>query len=96
MEDFLLDESNDMIIKNGDFLIGNSTEQNQKNILLATKGEFKEHPEVGVGLINYILEDNPKQMLIDAQRQFEYDGMTVNILNSDENGNININANYGR
>ena len=41
MDDFLLDNDNDVIIKNGDFVIGDATLQHQNHILLAQKGEFK-------------------------------------------------------
>ena len=94
MIDLLLTDDFDLDIQNGDFVIGDSTKQNQQCILLATQGEYKEHPEVGVGMINHILEDDIQQMLINAQRQFEHDGMIVNTLESDENGNLLIDATY--
>lgn len=54
MKDVLLNDSNDLQIENGDFVVGNSDKQNVKLIVDSFKGEFKEFPLIGFGVLNYI------------------------------------------
>lgn len=56
--DILLDETGDLAIKNGDLVIGESTLQHQRILLLATKGGFKQHPTTGVDIQSYLLDDS--------------------------------------
>jgi len=46
-------ETGELAIKNGTLQIGNTDEQNIEMVLLSNKGEFKEHPILGAGLVNY-------------------------------------------
>lgn len=54
MKDVLLDGNNDIRVVDGDMVVGDITQQMISNVLVACPGEYKEHPMVGVGLINYI------------------------------------------
>lgn len=94
MDDFLLDENNDLIIKNGDLAIGNATLQHQNHIILAQKGEFKNAPEIGVGILTQLNNENPRELLSEIRKNFEYDGMRVNTLKVATNGNLLIDAEY--
>lgn len=94
MDDFLLDENNDLIIKNGDLVIGNATLQHQNHIILAQKGEFKNAPEIGVGILTQLNNENPRELLSEIRKNFEYDGMRVNTLKVATNGNLLIDAEY--
>lgn len=94
MNDFLVDKDGDLRIVNGDFVIGDATLQHQEHILLAHKGEFKESPEIGVGVSDYLLDENFKKALSEIRKNFEYDGMIINELSIDNKGNLNIDANY--
>lgn len=94
MDDILLDDTNDLQLANGDFVIGNGTLQHQNHIILAEKGEYKEFPEIGVGVRTELNNENPRELLTKIRRNFEYDGMTVNKLNIAANGNIVIDALY--
>ncbi len=94
MTDFLLDNDGDIAIVNGDFAIGDATLQHQHHILIAQKGEFKEAPEIGVGIANMLLDENPRKILTQIRRNFEYDGMKVNSLEFNEKGNIVVDAPY--
>ncbi len=53
-KDILLDENNDLIFRNGDFVIGESEEQEIKCILQSVKNDYKQTPEIGVNLIEAI------------------------------------------
>lgn len=94
MTDLLLDENNDLILVGGDFSIGHSDEQHQKHILIANKGEYKEHPEVGVGIIDMLNDDAYTESLIETKKQLEYDGMTIRNVSYNEQGKLIIDGNY--
>lgn len=94
MKDILLNEHNDLRIENGDFVLGESSLQHQKHILLAQKGEYKGHPEVGAGLKNIYDDENPLQVLREIKRQMEYDGMRVIKLKINALGKLILKAFY--
>lgn len=97
MKDFLLDEDGDIQFDaNGELVTtDDATEQNQKLILLTNKGEWKEHPKVGVGIIDFILGDGDVDDLQkEIQEQMEMDGMTVNRLDIEKDFTLNLEAIY--
>jgi hypothetical protein len=94
MNDLLLDENGDLSIVNGDFDIGFSGNQHQEHILLANKGEYKEFPELGVGIAAMLGDDDYTDMLIEIKKNLEYDGMKIKNVRFDENGNLDIDGNY--
>lgn len=97
MKDFLLDEDGDIQFDaNGELVTTeDATEQNQKLILLSQKGEWKESPKVGVGIIDYILGDGDGDDLRkEIQEQMEMDGMTVSKLNIDKDFTVDLEAIY--
>jgi len=67
MNDILLDRNGDLNFKNGDLEIGYSDNQHQEHILIANKGEYREFPELGVGIhqITPLLAD---PMVVDHPR----------------------------
>jgi hypothetical protein len=58
VKDFLTDDNNVLIIKDGDFLIGESEEQHLEAILWSEKGHWKETPFLGVGISKAINSSN--------------------------------------
>ena len=94
MKDIKLDETGDLEIQNGDFVIGESTLQHQEHIIIANQGEYKEHPEVGVGIVAALLTEEPNQTLTRIKRQLEYDGMKVAQLRLNEDQSIDVDAQY--
>lgn len=94
MQDILLDNNNDLKIVNGDFDIGVSDYQQQKLIVATHKGEWKEHPEVGVGITQMIADDLYTEMLIEIKKQLEYDGMQIDNVSLKENGKLFIDGTY--
>lgn len=52
--DILLDENGDLAIANGDFVIGESLDQEVAALLQMNKGELKEFPIIGADLIKLI------------------------------------------
>ncbi|MDP2723211.1 MAG: hypothetical protein Q8O72_10670 [Bacteroidales bacterium] len=93
--DILLDADFDLQAKNGDFVLGDATLQNQQLILLSHKGELKQEPLLGVGLRNYLLDDATiHEMHQEIQKQFSLDGMTVNEISGNNWSTTKIDANY--
>lgn len=94
MQDFVLTKNGDLKIENGDFSIGRSDEQHQQHIILANKGEYKEFPELGVGIVQMLNDDNYTGMLIETKRNLEYDGMAIDNIAFTEDGKLNIDGKY--
>lgn len=92
--DILLTPEGELQVENGDFVIGDATLQHQKDILVAHKGEYKLHPEIGVGILNELNNENPRAVLAQIKRNFEHDGMKVKNLKVAPNGNLIIDADY--
>lgn len=95
MNDLLLDDNMDLKIANGDFVVGRSDEQQQEVILLATKGDFKQFPDVGVGIEGFLLDDDIDGMLAEVRAQFSADGMEVtDVTYNQQTGKLDYDAKY--
>ena len=57
-QDILLDSNNDLQLYNGDFVIDNSDQQHVEHIVHAQKGEYKNSPITGFGVVNYLKKTN--------------------------------------
>lgn len=53
-QDILLDEDFDLLIENGDFVIGESVNQDIALIINTWVGHWKKSPLIGVGIQNYL------------------------------------------
>lgn len=94
VHDFLFVDG-DLGIAQGDLAWGESTEQHQHDLLLATKGSIRQHPLAGVGIIRELLNSvSSADMELTIQREFEDDGMLVEGLRI-KNGDVDITASYG-
>jgi hypothetical protein len=93
-KDILLDDTLDLQIVNGDFVVGESTEQHQKILILADKAEFKEYPMRGVGVLRYLEEETPDNLAREIRQEFTIDGMTVNQIKIANDLTIQVDANY--
>ncbi|SDE76847.1 oxidase [Riemerella columbipharyngis] len=92
MIDFI--HSDDLDIKNGDWHTGTADNQHAKYIVQAQKGEYKEHPELGVGIENILNTEQAIDFLIEAKKNLEYDGMKVKDIAFTETGKLSIDAQY--
>ncbi|MDD2282709.1 MAG: hypothetical protein PHD92_04890 [Eubacteriales bacterium] len=78
--DILLTDDGDLMIELGDFVLEDTSAQNQRLLLQLQKGEVKQHPTAGVGIANFLLDDaSVHEIHAEIQEQFEADGMKVNI-----------------
>ena len=94
MIDVLLDKDGDLKIEDGDFKTGYSDEQHQELILRTHKGEWKESPEVGVGIADMLNDDSYDEMLIEMKKQLQYDGMKIRNIRFQEDGKLIIDGKY--
>ncbi|KQC30173.1 hypothetical protein [Flagellimonas eckloniae] len=53
-QDFLLGEDGDLLIENGDFVVGDSLDQEVQAILEMAQGELKEDPILGVDIFRLV------------------------------------------
>lgn len=89
-----LNYNEDLEIKAGDLVLAESTEQHQKHILLANKGEYKQFPELGVGIMNMLAGEDATAFLIEAKRNFEYDRMRVKEIKFTDDNTLEVEAGY--
>lgn len=94
MEDLLLDDDMDLQWKDGDFVIGDSTAQNQKVLIYCNKTEFKENPMRCVGAVRYLEGSSPDALAREIRTEFIADGMKVNKIRIDLPNELEVDANY--
>ena len=79
--DILLDDNFDVIIKDGDFLIGEASEQHQQLLLISEKGMWKQYPVIGVAMQSFLLDDDYTDgFKKEVKKQFEMDGMEIDTI----------------
>ncbi len=94
MTDYLLDTDFDLRIEGGDFVVGDSDLQHQQLLMGLEKGELRQYPKTGVGLTNYLVDDNIGDLYQEIQRQFENDGLLISKLEVSSEGIVNVVASY--
>lgn len=94
MTDIKHTEDGDIDLSNRDLQYVHSDEQHQKDILLAQKGHYKEHPGLGVGIADYTNETDPESLLRSIRKEFSTDGMKVSRVTITDTGELEINARY--
>lgn len=92
MRDILLDQSGHLSIVNGDFAVGESTQQEIELILTTFRGEWKEHPLLGAEVQRMIkAQQGITTMRGVVREQLEMDGFK-RVTFIIENNQINVNA----
>lgn len=85
-------DTGDIDLSIGDIQMTESTSQHQTDILMCFKGSFKEFPTVGVGMLDYVADNDKNGFLRTVRKEFIADGMKVKSL--DMTDTINIDASY--
>ena len=78
VKDILLDDDLDLLIQDGDFVVGPSDDQHIELILRATEGHFKEYPLLGANInsmVNGIIDGNYRKKI---RLHLNQDGFKVN------------------
>lgn len=87
------EQTYDLRIVDGRISLAETTPQNQTLILVAHKGEFKEHPMLGVGIEDMLNDHNFDTWKREITHQLEADGQRVNKLSITSKG-IELDAEY--
>lgn len=94
MNDYLRDyETGRMLVRNGDFVVGDATKQHQRSLIVNHKGEYKQHLMTGVGAADYLDDENPDELIREVRKQLVQDGQTVNDIVITNKG-LGVDANY--
>ncbi|NME69002.1 hypothetical protein [Flammeovirga aprica] len=89
MKDFILNDDNTLKITKGDFTIDDSLNQEEKLILIAHKGDYREFPDLGVGISSFVDSDLGELYKLIIENM-ELDEKEIRELDIYENGNINL------
>jgi hypothetical protein len=92
--DYKNTDDGDLLFENGDLVVAESTDQHQADILFAGKGHYREFPDLGVDLMNWLEDDALGDLAGVIQQEFEGDQMQVNKLKVTQSGKVNIDAEY--
>lgn len=93
MTDITLNQDGDIEFSQGDILYDESSWQHQQDIIISNKGYYKESPATGIGVINFIHDNNPESFLRSIRKEFTRDGMKVKKVGI-EHGQIKVEAEY--
>lgn len=97
--DIMTDLNNDLLIVDGDFVIGESDMQHIHHILIAEQGDYKESPIIGIGIEKYINSTvDPVTIgsfINTATKHLKYDGFTNIEIDMKDFKNTEINADRG-
>ncbi|WPU98377.1 hypothetical protein SNE26_20335 [Mucilaginibacter sp. cycad4] len=98
MIDYLMDDNDDLLIVNGDFVRGEGNRQQQRKLLLAEKGEYKQAPLATVGTFQFLNDEGDvagEDLLREIRLRFIQDGIDIKGMGF-ENGFLNISGDYAK
>jgi hypothetical protein len=93
MIDILLNQADDLLITDGDFVLGDAENQNQELLLLVEKGGLKQFPTDTTGVGTYLEDEDIEGLIREGRRCFIGDGLDVERFTV-ENGKLIISAEY--
>ena len=93
MTDIALTNEYDLATSNGDFRIDECLKQSQMLLLQTNKGEWKQNPTMGVGVVNYLEDYDTTGLAREIREQFAKDGMQVDRVNIDGT-TLNVDAQW--
>jgi len=96
-QDFLLDDDGDLLIQNGDFVVGASDVQHVEDIINSFVGEWKQYPILGAGLLQYLNSENAQQASTNIKQQLQSDGYSLQSVkvNIDSEDNLRVSFPFG-
>lgn len=93
MRDYLSDSDGDLRFENGDLVPGESTFDAVRKLMEINPGELHYAPLIGVGIVRYIKQTNPSDMIREIKQQVSADGGEVEEIAYND-GELEIKANY--
>jgi hypothetical protein len=94
MNDILLNEEDDLQFRGGDFVVEHSARQHQRHLIIADKGNYKQHPLIGVGAAGYLMDENQEDLIREIHREISRDGQKITTLTISPTGLIEIAADF--
>lgn len=94
INDILLDDTGDLLIRGGDFAVGPALETQIEHLMLADKGAYRDNPLIGAGIkraINGRL-NSPGMVIKEAKLQLQGDGWQNIDVQLSPNQEMYINA----
>lgn len=89
----ILFENDDLVIINGDLLVGESDQMHIEHIVRAEKGHFRQFPLLGVGIRKELSGDiNPHELKQDIKTQLIGDNYSVKQIIVPPDFKISVNA----
>lgn len=93
MDDFILDENGDILVRDGDFVVGNANDQHMNDIIQTVPGEWKESPFVGCDLYRFVSANvTTSEVVAVVKKQLELDTFTVNNIDVILGENVTVYA----
>lgn len=77
-----------------DIVLTESTEQHKRDLLLASQGDFKQTPTIGIDCVAFLHDTDPSDFLRTVRKQCEKDGMRVSNVSYNAQGELTIDAEY--
>ncbi len=74
--------------------IGSTLEQNKALILIAQPNDFKDNPDLGVGIEDMLMSDDLLEFRHKIREEFAKDGLVIDELDLYSTKRINIEAHY--
>lgn len=94
MKDIMLDETGDLLFKNGDLVVGESGMQDVGLILQANQGEWKESPVIGANLVREVRgNENKLKRERNLRIQLKLDGKNYDDIKNKLRINPNLKTN---
>ncbi len=78
--DIKYQENGDIDISTGDIRYVEGVEQHKLTILLTQQGLLKSRPDVGVDVANYLLDNEPGELLREARKHCQRIGMKIKAI----------------
>lgn len=86
-------DTSDLVVVDGDFGVVESTQREVEFILISEKGNWRENPVLGVGLIRFLNAVGARRELLKKTRlQLGFDNLKVDALNVSNEGQMEVQA----
>ena len=77
MKDYGQTQKGDLDLSTGDLYPSESTSQHQRDLLLGDAGHIRHKPEIGVGAVEYLLNNDREGLLRRTRQMLAADGQKV-------------------
>jgi glutathione synthase/RimK-type ligase-like ATP-grasp enzyme len=92
-KDILTTDTGELLIADGDVVVGDAVVLHQLDIIVAHKGEWKQNPLTGAGIAQFLDDDETEELLRTVRKELTLDGMTVSKV-SIVNEELQVSAAY--